>query len=50
MLIHRQQFHSMCEKCIMLKTKVFVCDRSEKYVMEKWHQKVCKKMCVTSAL
>ena len=44
-LIRRQQFGSVYEECIMYcKTKVFTCDTSEKYIMEKWYQKICKKM------
>jgi hypothetical protein len=45
-LIRRQQFDIVYEKCIMLKTKVFVHDTSEKYIIEKWYQKICKKCCV----
>ena len=41
-LIRRQKFDIVYEKCIMLNTKVFICDMSEKCVMEK--------CCITSAL
>jgi hypothetical protein len=43
-LIRRQQFDIVYEKCIVF--KVFVCDTSEKYVMEKLYQKISKKCCV----
>ena len=46
MLIHRQQFDIVYKKCIMLKTKVFMCDMSEKYVIEKCYQKILCYKCL----